>query len=151
MTRDRTLGATAFLCKIGLLAAVLWIIGGIFGMHVISPSHSAHHQATTHQLAASHHDVAVHHDAAVHLHATDPAVAAVSFLGQCSCAGDCTSVEATPASCTLSTNTTSLAAPFPGSTWVGVDTSTRPANSAAARWSFYPSSPSPGELSISRT
>ncbi|MGX9899523.1 hypothetical protein ACW0JT_05810 [Arthrobacter sp. SA17] len=59
MTRDGTGDAPAFLRKIGLLAAILWIIGGIFGMHVISPAHSAQYQATTHQLAASHHDAAV--------------------------------------------------------------------------------------------
>ncbi|WP_461164353.1 hypothetical protein [Arthrobacter sp. R4-81] len=157
MTRDRTLDATAFLRKIGLLAAVLWIIGGIFGMHVISPAHSAQHHATTHQLTASHHDPASHHDAAGHddaaghLHATAPDVTAASFWDQCSCSGDCTSMEGTPASCTLSTNTTSLAAPFPGRTWVGADTNARPANSAAVHWNFYPSSLSPGELSISRT
>ncbi|WP_309106300.1 hypothetical protein [Arthrobacter sp.] len=150
MTRDRTFDPTAFLRKTGLLAAVLLIIGGIFGMHVVSPVHSAHDQATTHQQAASYHDAAVHQDPAEHLHAPAPDVATLSVLSQCSCSGSCTSMEATPASCILSMNTTSLAAPFPGSSWVGVDTSARPAKSAVHR-NFYPSSPSPGDLSISRT
>ena len=138
----------AFLRKMALLAAVLSIIAGIFGMHVISPGHSTQHQATNHQ-AIPEHDAAAHHDPAAHLHGTD--AAAVLSLEQCSCSGDCTSMEATPASCTLSTNTTSLAAPFPGGTWLGVNTNASPANIAAARWAFRPSSPSPGELSISRT
>ena len=117
----------AYLRKMALLAAVLSIIAGIFGMHVISPGHSTQHQATTHHQANPEH------------------------LEQCSCSGDCTSVEATPASCTLSNNTTSLAAPFPGSTWVGANTNARAADLVTAYWAFHPSSPSPGELSISRT
>lgn len=145
MSRNRTVNAMAFLRKIGLLAAVLSIIAGIFGMHVISPAHSAQHQATSHQQAAS------QHDPSGHVHTTAADVAAVSSMEQCSCSGDCTSMEATQASCTLSTNTTSLAAPFPGISWVGVNTNARGANLATAHWAFHPSSPSPGELSISRT
>jgi hypothetical protein len=149
MTSDRTDDALAFLRKMALLAAVLAIIAGIFGMHVISPAHSAQHQTTTHQRVTSEHDAAVHHHAAVQLHAPD--VAASLSVERCLCPGDCTSMEATPASCTLSTNTTSLAAPFPGSTFVGVNTDASPATIAAAHSAFHPSSPSPGELSISRT
>ncbi|WP_247046604.1 DUF6153 family protein [Arthrobacter rhizosphaerae] len=145
MSRNMTGNAMAFLRKIGLFAAVLSIIAGIFGMHVISPAHSAQHQTPAHQLAAS------QHDASAHAHAAVPDMAAAWSMEQCSCSGDCTSMDATPASCTLSTNTTSLAAPFPGSTWVGVNTNARGVNLATAHWAFHPSSPSPGELSISRT
>lgn len=145
MSRNTTGIAMAFLRKMGLLAAVLSIMAGILGMHVISPEHSAQHQGTTHQQTAS------QHDASVHAHATVPDVAAASLVEHCSCSGDCTSMEAAPASCTLSTNTTSLAAPFPGSTCVGANTNAGAVNLATAHWAFRPSSPSPGELSISRT
>lgn len=145
MSQTRTVNAMSFLRKMGLLAAVLSIIAGIFGMHVISPAHSAHHQGTTHQQVAS------QHDASVHAHATLPDVAGALSVQHCSCSGDCTSMEAAPAPCTLSTNTTSLAAPFPGSTWVGANTNAGAVNLATAHWAFHPSSPSPGELSISRT
>ena len=145
MNRNRTGNAMAFLRKMGLLAAVLSIIAGIFGMHVISPAHSAQHQGTTHQQTAS------QHGASVHAHAAVPDIAAAWSMEHCSCSGDCPGAEAAPASCTLSTNATSLAAPFPGSTWLGANTSARAANQATAFWAFHPSSPSPGELSISRT
>lgn len=135
----------AFLRKMSLLAAVLSIIAGIFGMHVIGPAHPAQHQGTTHQQTAS------QHGASVHAHTKVPDTAAALSMEHCSCSGDCTGMEAAPASCTLSTNTTSLAAPFPGSTWLGANTSARAANHATVQWAFHPSSPSPGELSISRT
>ena len=145
MNRSRTGNAMAFLRRMGLLAAVLSIIAGIFGMHVISPAHSARQQGTTHQQTASQHHASVHADAAV------PDGAAAWSMEHCSCSGDCPGMKAAPASCTLSTNTTTLAAPFPGSTWAGVNTDVRAANQATVQWAFHPSSPSPGELSISRT
>lgn len=145
MSRNTTGVATAFLRKMGLRAAVLSIIAGIFGMHVISPAHSAQHQAAAHQQTVS------QHRASVHAHAGVPDVAAAWSMEHCSCSGDCPGMKVAPAPCTLSTNTTTLAAPFPGSTWAGVNTDVRAANQATAFWAFHPSSPSPGELSISRT
>ncbi len=67
------------------------------------------------------------------------------------CPGNCHSIQATTACCTLSATAGSLTAPLPGTTMFGAVPAADPPGSLPPRYSYLPGSPSPGELSISRT
>lgn len=153
MTAPEHRAAVTFLRRAGLFGAVLALIAGIFGMHVMTTNHmpamaaaagSAHHESSdaghVEHLAAT-----PNLDMSGFQPGSDPGAA------QCSASGSCTSVHAMTGACTPSAKIGSLQAPMPG-TWViarapltGATTET-PAN-----WSYLPGSPSPGELCISRT
>jgi hypothetical protein len=70
---------------------------------------------------------------------------------QCSCSGSCADGHAMTAACTPSAKTGSLAAPLPGTTVVEVSPGSQDDGIVPGLWSYIPGSPSPGELSISRT
>lgn len=152
--------ATTFLHRAGLLAGVLAIIAGIFGMHVMTGTHSVHAPAAV--TATS--DGTVHSYPAVDGHAGHQAPGAptahqasalqdkdVASAQSCSCSGDCTSMQAMTVSCIPSAKTWSLAAPLPGITGFGVNDRAGMSSTVTARNAYLPGSPSPGELSISRT
>lgn len=54
-------------------------------------------------------------------------------------------------SCIPSVKTGSLSAPHPGAAGFGIISHAGAAGAAGGGWSYQPGSPSPGELSISRT
>lgn len=154
MAAQRTTSGSVLLSA-GLLAAVLALIAGILGMHVMTGSHSAHAATTapgapTSAAGTGHTDhaptaaeIAVVQDPGVVGDAVSPA--------QCSCSGNCSSQHAMAASCIPSVAPAGLTAPLPDNT---VSITVPSPNSAAASrvpWSYRPGSPSPGELSISRT
>lgn len=148
--------AAAFLRRAGLVAVVLAIIAGIFGMHVLTVTHAMHSPASA-TAAAEPHATAVSPDHAGHSVAFSHQGRSLeqgrpgAVVGQCSESGDCTSMQAMTVACTPSAKTASMAAPPPGTLVLGSSNNTAPAGAVAGQWSYLPGSPSPSELSISRT
>lgn len=146
--------AIAFLCRVGLFAAVLALIAGIFGMHVMTATHALHSPAT----------VSVHHGSspAGHTggHASGPVSAAAlpavqgaegSVTEPCGGSGNCSGMQSATGSCIPSAKTGSLAAPLPGAGIIGRNVATETLIQLRAQWSYHPGSPSPGDLCIIRT
>lgn len=138
--------AVAILRRAGLLFAVLALMAGIFGMHVLT---------TTHALQSTVASVEAPHDSSpaaqpVH-HTTDVVPLDGVQTAQCADPGHCTSMQAMSAACTPSAKAGSLAAPVPGNAIIARNTNAGDLAVTSARWSYRPGSPSPGELCISRT
>ena len=162
MTASHRNVASAFLHRAGLFAGILAVLAGILGMHVITGSHSMHSPAA---LTAAVGTGAVHtHSVAAHGHAeqgvTDASPAHHSSEGhtapsiveeQCSCSDSCASMHAMTVSCTPSGKTGSLSVPLPGTAVFGVIANATAPGAVPGSYSYRPGSPSPGELSISRT
>lgn len=139
----------------GLLAVVLALIAGVLGMHIVmSGGHTS--QASTSITTASLAESAAHGTPGGHgSHApTSSAAPGTGTVGQaqCSCSGNCPSEHVMASSCIPSLATGSLTAPLPDTTTAApAPTVTALQAQACTRWSYRPGSPSPGELSISRT
>lgn len=162
MAVQRTVAGSALLTA-SLLAAVLAIIAGILGMHVMTGTHSAHSSAMvsagmpdTTGHAPSESEASGH---AGHL-GSSPERAAFQELSvstgeassaQCSCSGNCSSSHSMSASCIPTVATGGLAVPVPDDSVSITGQSAASTITARVPWSHRPSSPSPGELSISRT
>lgn len=165
-----------------LLAGVLAVIAGIFGMHVMTPSHASHagaahvpaaHAAVVHSGAV--HSEVVHaggnehgaphptttHSGTAHSSTTQSSTAHASGLGHPAagavvvlsagavCADACPGAEEAGASCVPSASAgsfTVVARPAPA-----IQPGPAGAAVTAAGYSYVPSSPTPCELSISRT
>lgn len=123
--------------RVPLLLLVAAVIAGIFGMHVVNGSHSAH---STSALTVA----AQHEHGSQHLQTSSPAEADKCTAGSCSCA------QTGNANCTPSHQTGSLAAPPPGDAVVVIATASAPRDPSPS-WSYRPAAPTPGQLSISRT
>ncbi|QOT19777.1 MULTISPECIES: DUF6153 family protein [Paenarthrobacter] len=138
----------------GLLAAVLALIAGVLGMHIVmTGGHTS--QAATSITRASLSESAAHGTPGGQgSHAPiSSAAAGTGTVGQaqCSCSGNCPSEHVMAGSCIPSLATGSLTAPLPDATAAPASTVTALQAQACTRWSYRPGSPSPGELSISRT
>ncbi|WP_420179889.1 hypothetical protein [Paenarthrobacter sp. TA1.8] len=162
MAAQRTMAGSALLTA-SLLAAVLAIIAGILGMHVMTGTHSAHSSGmvsggmpdtTGHAPSGS--EASGH---AGHL-VSSPEPAALQELStsngatspaQCSCSGNCSSQHSMSASCIPTVATGGLAAPVPDDSVSITAQSAASTITARVPWSYRPGSPSPGDLSISRT
>lgn len=148
--------AAAFFRRAGLVTAVLAIIAGIFGMHVLTATHAMHSPASA-TSAAQPHATAVSPDHAGHSGAFSHQGRSLeqdrpgAIVGQCSESGDCTCLQAMTVACTPLAKTASMAAPPPGTLVLGISTNTAPAGAVNGQWSYLPGSPSPCALSISRT
>ncbi|HET7782092.1 MAG TPA: hypothetical protein VFL08_07235 [Arthrobacter sp.] len=157
----RTRVLSAALLRAGLLAAVLAIVAGIFGMHVMT-AHSSHagHAAVVQPLAgdtgghpAGH--PAVEHPAdeqgsgQAHGAAAGYQAARATFSAAESCSSGCPGAQEAGAPCIPLAKTASLAVVPPQAGTAG------PAPTAIARgavgYSYIPASPTPCDLSISRT
>lgn len=133
----------AILLRVALLAGIAAVIAGLLGMHVFSVVHGAS-ASTGHPAAESQTTAAAGHPgpAAHHETPTPPS---------CVCGGGCGEQHAAHASCTPAAPTASLSAPPPGTTlltvlpWSGAEPDRLPA------YSYRPATPTPSELSISRT
>lgn len=169
--------AALFLRRAGLLAGLLAIIAGIFGMHILSGSHhmplsgsgavqSNHSAQTRHaeQTVAQTRQMHVEHsghggnarnagpgEAPVALTAlpslNDPAPASSAF--SCTGGDPCAGMSAMGASCIPSGSTGSLAAPPPSAVSFAAVIQAPPA--AVSSYAYIPESPSPADLCISRT
>ena len=148
--------AATSLRRAGLVTAVLAIIAGIFGMHVLTATHTMHSPASA-TAGAQPHATAVSPDHAGHSVAFSHQGRSLeqdrpgAVVGQCSDSGNCTSMHAMTVACTPSAKTASMAAPPPGTLVLGISNNTVPAGAVTGQWSYLPGSPSPCELSISRT
>lgn len=166
--RERRGGRTAaLLCRTALLAGILAVIAGTFGMHVMTGNHAAHplgtslgtapapaaaaptvpgsHETRTAPALAADH---AEHDA---LASVSVSAAGADASAQCSCSGSCSGMQAMGATCTPSAKTASFTAPPPGDAGLAVNTGAGFNLAAPATYSYLPGSPSPGDLSISRT
>lgn len=160
--------------RAALLAGILAVIAGFLGMHILAGFHGMHSQAapsdaaqTFPATAAAPHDMPASQAHSSHAPATEaetaapvtttPVTATTVTVGgtpvpaSCTCQGDCAEKPAMHLDCTPSGSSASLSAPPPGSTVV----LTQPwAAAVAAQWApsaHIPGSPTPNDLSISRT
>lgn len=151
--------APALLRRTGLLAGILAVLAGILGMHVLTGTHSMHSPAALTAAASGATGAAAGHGHAAHgAAATSPThvasgghdVASIS-VEPCSCSDSCASTHTMTVSCTPSGKTGSLSVPLPGTAVFDVASNARAPGALPATYSYLPGSPSPGELSISRT
>jgi hypothetical protein len=154
----------AFLFRAGIVAGVLAIIAGILGMHVMTGNHSMHHSAAAQLPAAvmsagdshSGHQGADRHEVP-HPTTGEPEGERVAVAleegpaASCTCSAECAGVQAMSAACTPSAKTGTLAAPEPGQGTMTSDSRYGLPGGASTSYAYLPGSPSPGELSISRT
>lgn len=164
MAAHRTMAGSALLTA-SLLATILAIIAGILGMHVMTGTHSAHSTAvvsagmtdTSPPPTSTPGSEASGH--AGHL-VSSPQPTALQELSasneeasaaQCSCSGNCSNEHSMSASCIPTVATGGLAAPAPDDAVSITAQSAATTITARVPWSYRPGSPSPGDLSISRT
>ncbi|WP_314194627.1 hypothetical protein [uncultured Arthrobacter sp.] len=153
MTAARSI-ASMFLRRAGLFSLSLALIAGIFGMHVMNGHHVMHGPASAMTVAES----AGHsHPAGGPAHgvtagaAHGPAGEEISAGPGCP-DGDCSGTQAMTVSCTPSGKTDTLAVPVPGTAAVGAAlVRAGPAGQVSGRSAYTPDTPSPCDLSISRT
>ena len=134
----------SLLRRAALLAGVLAVIAGIFGMHVMTASHASHAGAG-HTHASTAHASTTHSSGLGH-----PAAGAVVVLSAGGvCAETCPGAEEAGASCVPSAAAGSFSVVAPPAPVMHQG----PAGAAvtAAGYSYLPSGPTPCELSISRT
>ena len=160
MTASHRYITAAFLRRTGLLVGLLAIIAGIFGMHVMTGTHSMHSPAAVTAITSGVHAGAAAAEGGHGLHPAsgtsrahpeaDISDTAGTPAQMCSCSDCGTGMHAMTGSCIPSVKKGSLAAPSPGST-VFVISPTGAAGTVSGHYSHLPGTPSPGELSISRT
>lgn len=153
---------TAFLHRAGLFAALLAVIAGILGMHVMTGTHGTHSPVTA-AVPALTPTTGTGHAESTPGHAghgtpggtvgySQPSVQdAAGTLEQCSCSGSCANGHAMTAACTPTAKTGSFSAPSPGTTVIAVISSGAADGMVPGLWPYLPDTPSPGQLSISRT
>lgn len=165
ITSDRAFTA-ATLRRAGLLAVMLAVIAGIFGLHVMSGSTSGYSPAALLSIGPASHTGT----AGAGSHGLHPAsgTSTIPLAGEVrnaavindaariweharTCSDSGIGGHAMAGSCIPSVKTGSLSAPHPGTAGYGAASSARAAGAPGAGWSYYPGTPSPGELSISRT
>jgi hypothetical protein len=162
MTASHRNAVSAALHRAGLLAGLLAVLAGILGMHVLTGTHSIHAPAALTAAA----DAAMEHaeSAAAHGHPEDEVAEAsparLSSDGHngpgviaehCSCSDSCAGMPTMTVSCTPLGKTGSLSAPLPGTAVFGTVSNATAPGAVPRSYSYLPGSPSPGELSISRT
>jgi hypothetical protein len=158
MTAPAYAPAIAFLRRAGLLAAVLTLMAGIFGMHVLTATHSMQSPAPAGATVSAHHGSSPAGHTWEHAPGPVSAPARAAAQGdagtrtaQCTEPGSCTGLQSMTGSCTPSAKAGSLAAPLPGTGIIGRNIATGTPTASSAQWSYRPGSPSPGDLCISRT
>ncbi|MFF2316540.1 DUF6153 family protein [Arthrobacter sp. NPDC058097] len=153
MTAARSVAPT-FLRRAGMFSLVLALIAGIFGMHVLNGHHLMHGPAVA---AAAAESGGHSHRPGEAAHGMSPdavhAVAGQEVSAAAGCPdGDCSSRQAMTVACTPSVKTSTLAVPAPGTAALGTAAvRAGPAGPVSGRSAYRPDTPSPGELSISRT
>lgn len=158
MTAQAHTTANAFLHRAGLLTALLALIAGIFGMHVMTATHDMHSPAMAAVTAGAHNGSSP--AAMTGEHPPGPSSApempaaqdeAGARTVQCTDSENCTSMQSMTAACTPAAKTGSLAAPLPGTGIIVRNPNAGTPATTSARWPYVPGSPSPGELCVSRT
>lgn len=154
MTAPRTRAGLS-LGPIVLFGAIIALIVGILGMHVMTGTHSLHaagavSSAGTDSAAPgrSSHGGHSSHGASLEEPTTHSAPPVTT---QCSCSGSCSAQHAMGVSGIPLAATGTLSAPAPDSTPAVAQPYLGTAVAASGLWTYSPGSPSPGDLSISRT
>ncbi|NKR10603.1 MULTISPECIES: hypothetical protein [unclassified Paenarthrobacter] len=148
MVTALTRNTTAFLCRVGMVAGMLAIIAGIFGMHILSGSHDMPMAAGGSQAGTLHgaHVMSGPVDGQkVGEESSSPVPGASSCLDP----APCPIMAAMDQECVPAPCNTSFDAPVPGSVTLAYRTETAPDQTAGQL--YRSSSPSPGDLGISRT
>ncbi|CAH0177620.1 hypothetical protein SRABI26_01349 [Arthrobacter sp. Bi26] len=168
--------AAAALRRGFLLVGLLAVMAGFLGMHIMTGMHGAHAMTavtsstdpaglssqTAHSFAS---DPAAHspragataHDAMAPPPATSPGPGltgsgrAALPSASCVCQSSCTDPASMHPACVPSAAAGSLAAPPPGMAPASLHNPDARAGGAIPTYSYLPASPSPGDLSISRT
>lgn len=175
MTAASPAGAVSALRRAGLLAGILAVIAGLLGMHIFSGPHGMHsHEpipGSAGQAAAEHpaaspsapaHDGHASHSAGL----TAPLPAAVTPVPvtpasvtvggsqvppSYACPGGCADKSAVHVDCTPSPAGASLSAPPPGTTTLAMQAWTSALAARQPDRTYRPGTPTPRDLSISRT
>jgi len=155
-----------------LLVGVLAIVAGFLGMHIMTGMHGGHAMtAATSSAGAAHsaNSLASHPGAHAlqdrttgHDSMAPPPVPtagpertadsrAAAPAASCVCQSSCTDPALMHSACVPSAAVTSLAAPPPGMAPTSLHTPDSRGDGADRTYSYLPASPSPGDLSISRT
>ena len=155
MTAISARRATAFLLRGALLAGLLVIVAGILGMHVMTGTHAMPAAAAGHDTGAPYAMPAPEDPGHVaditKIQGTSAAPGSTHAPGpSCGDSGGCTMMSSMGGDCVPSPGTTTLAAPPPGTTPL-TSGGGPPTGVPAIGYGFIPRSPSPGQLSISRT
>ncbi|MDR6505671.1 hypothetical protein [Arthrobacter oryzae] len=152
----------ALLLRTGIIAAVLAMIAGIFGMHVMTANHTMHSPAAA-QLAATLTSPGDGHTG--HQGGADdgvpgstqeaagkpvPVGLGAGAAAACACSAGCAGAE-TGAACVPLAKGGTLAAPEAGQGTVATRNRRGLPDRMSVTYSTLSGSPSPGELSISRT
>ena len=147
--------AIKFLRRVSVLAGIVAVIAGIFGMHIMTGSYSMPVSA-----AGQGADAARDAQASAAIMSTPDGAAAQGAAtaesqaslpgGPCPAPDVCATKSAMGAVCILSPGNPPLAAPLPGITPVPVDDAAATSTSFS-NYAYLPGSPSPGDLCISRT
>lgn len=148
----------ALLRRAALLASLLALIAGFLGMHILSDPHSLHSGAGSTQANGSTETLrSTHsHDGPLPSEARNLGTTSVTLGGtpvppSCVCSDGCSEKPAAHPDCTPSPAGASLNAPQPGTALLA----TQPLATARADrnpdYAYQPASPTPRELSISRT
>jgi hypothetical protein len=124
----------------GLMTVVLAIVAGVLGMHVMTASHSAH---SSHQVVQ---EAGVSHGGQT-AHAGQQAQ---PNLATETCMGSCPTMHDEGPTCVLLAKTASLTV-FPPEGTASVEPGPAASAHPAGAYSYIPASPTPCELSISRT
>lgn len=145
-----------------LLAGMLAVIAGLLGMHVLTAGHASHgpvaqgvvsHSAASHTAPAGHTAV-VQSTVGDHPGHTGHAAAAASMdapaLAPATCGTSCPGAQESGAPCVLSVPGSPVAV-FPPQATLAVAALLTPARNPSSSYGYLPPSPSPCDLSISRT
>jgi hypothetical protein len=156
MTAIASRRATALLRTASLVAGILAIVAGILGMHIMTGTHTMPASAIGHDTRALHAvQAAPDHPGHITVPTAVPGAAAAQSLTHslgpsCCDTGGCTTMSAMGGSCIPSPGSTTLTAPLPGTTALPSGGGTHAAMPSSG-YAYLPGSPSPGQLSISRT
>lgn len=152
----------SFLRMAWLLACTLAVIAGLLGMHVLTAGHASHgpvaqgmvsHSAASHAAPAGH--TAVVHSAVGDQpghtgHAAAPASTDAPALAPATCGASCPGAQESGAPCVPSVPGSPVTV-FPPQATLAVVPLLPPGGNPGSSYGYLPPSPSPCDLSISRT
>lgn len=147
-----------------LLAAILAVILGFLGMHVLASSHGTHAPAAaggagSHATEHGTHPARHHPDPPADARPAEHPAAAPAFAAgggtevppSCVCQDGCTEQPGAHVDCTPSQAGAALSAPQPGAAVVTARPHAAGHTGFLPRSTYFPGTPTPGDLSISRT
>lgn len=151
MTFSRSAYTVAAFRRAALLAGIIAVVTGFLGMHIVAGSHGQHSQAPVSGSAApaaGGHTAVPSSAAANHAQSHHDAVPADP--PSCDCQGGCAERTGAHVGCTPSPSGASFHAPQPGIlpapvSWARATADRQPA------YPYLPGTPTPSDLSISRT